>query len=443
MANRCEHQAPRPWGMTLRHCLVIGMLFACKAPPRDAAFDDPVQASARVRALVISCEGVTRAIDRLAVARLSARDLAGLVDEAIASTACKDLRDVIKGNAVAHQLARARIADAQPDVALAALTSTTEPAIRFRRAELYDRMGRSSDALHELATIEVDEPAVALQRILRVSVAARAGNHEEVSRVIAIAPLADQPRLAFRAAADAPQEALASLAAAGTLELALAASDRLEQLQGPAAVLDARERIVTLDASVAEHWDALARARIAAGRIDDALAAWDRAIEIAPAQPAFRIAPIRALVIGEQAPRARARAETLAKQVRAGSDVELFVTASAGAAAAGDTALAVALARDAHARRTGDGRLAFLVAQRLAEAGEVRGAADAYAELLRCGAHGRAWHRHEIAGKLLALAGTSAAARGVVLAAIAAKRSCATVEPDDLATYVSGLQKSD
>ena len=63
------------------------------------------------------------------------------------------------------------------------------------------------------------------------------------------------------------------------------------------APVDARERAVTLDASVAESWDALGRARIAVGKIDDALAAWDHAIDLAPAQPAFRITPIRALVI--------------------------------------------------------------------------------------------------------------------------------------------------
>ena len=69
-------------------------------------------------------------------------------------------------------------------------------------------------------------------------------------------------------------------------------------------------------------------------------------------------------------------------------------------------------------------------------------AADAYAELLVCGAHGRAWHRHEVAGKLLTLAKTSTDARAVMLAAVAAKRACTTVEPDDLATYVTGLQQA-
>ena len=72
----------------------------------------------------------------------------------------------------------------------------------------------------------------------------------------------------------------------------------------------------------------------------------------------------------------------------------------------------------------------------------MRAAADAYAELLVCGAHGRAWHRHEVAGKLLTLSGTSTDARAVVLAAIAEKRACTTVEPDNLTTYVTGLQQA-
>lgn len=427
--------------MTLRQWLLVALLVACKQTPRDAEFDDPVTASVRVRALVVSCDGVTRAIDMLSRARLSARDLMGLVDEAITTATCKDLRSAIKGNAVAHQLARARIDDASPEAALTDLTSTKETAIRYRRAEVHDRMGRSGDAVRELTGIELDEPAAALHRMVVVSAAARTGKHDEVARAIGTAPLADQPRLAFRAVADAPADGLASLAQVGPVELAIAAADRLEQLQGPAAVLAARVRIAALDASVAEHWDALGRARIASGQIDEALAAWDRAIDIAPVQPAFRIAPIRALVIAEQPQRARARAESLAKQARAGSDVELLVTASSGAAAAGDPKLAVELARDARAARTGDGRLAFLVAQRLAEAGETRTAADAYAELLACGAHGRAWHRHEVAGKLLTLAKTSSDARALVLAATSATRTC-TVEPDDLATYVTGLQQA-
>jgi cytochrome c-type biogenesis protein CcmH/NrfG len=417
------------------------LLISCKQSARDRDFDDPAQAAAVVRAAVDSCDGVTRILDRLARARVTGRLLSGLVDDALASARCDDLGAAVKGHAAAHQLARARLSDERVDDALAQLTTLAEPAIRYRRAELLDRAGRSHEALRELDAVVLDDEAIALQRMLRTSVAARTGKSEEVSHVIAAAPLAERPRLAYRAVADASVEALAALSLASTPELALAAADRLEELKGPAVVLAARERIATLDAGVAEHWDALGRARIASGAIDEALAAWDRAIEIAPAQPVFRTAPIRALVIAEQGERARGRAIELAKHARAGTDVELLVTASAGAAAAGDAKLAIELAREARARRATDGRLGFLVAQRLAEAGEHRAAASSYAELLVCGAHGRPWHRHEVAGKLLELARKGEATRTVVLGALAEKRECAPVEPDDLATYVAGLQK--
>jgi hypothetical protein len=418
--------------------LAIVVVLACRQAPRDTTFDDPAQASQRVRAMVDSCDGVTRALDRLAAARVSGRLLIGVVDDAISAAKCADVRTAVKGTAAAHQLARARLDEARPEAALAELAGS-DPAIRLRRAELLDRIGRSADALQALEGIDLDEPAAILQRLLRVSLAAHARKHDEVGRLIAAAPLAEQPRLAHRAVEDAPVDSLATLATAGSIELALAAADRLEQAQGPAAVLAARERIAELDGSVAEHWDALGRARIASGQIDTALAAWDRAIDIAPAQPAFRVAPIRALVIAGEPERARSRAKLVAEQARKRGDVELLVTASSSAAAAGDAKLAVELARAARAQRSTDGRLAFLVAQRLAEAGETKLAADAYVELLVCGAHGRAWHRHEVAGKLQTLAGTNADARAIMLAALAAKRACNTVEPDDLATYTSAL----
>lgn len=443
MANHCEQPNPQRWGVTRHHGLVAIALLAaaCSKPARDRELDDPARAAEIVRASVTSCDGVTRVLDRLARARISGRVLAGLVDDALANARCTDLGAAIVGHAAAHQLARARLADDRTDDALAQLTTLAEPAIRYRRAELLDRSGRANEALRELAAVPLDDEATALQRLVRVSVAAHAGHTEEAARAIADAPLADRPRLAFRAVADAPAAALPALASAGGVELATAAADRLEEQQGPAAVLAARERIATLDAGVAEHWDALARARIAAGKLDEALAAWDRAIAIAPAQSAFRIAPVRALVIADQPALARERAAAVAREARGGMDVELVITASAAAAAAGDTALAVELAREARSRRSGDGRLAFLVAQRLAEAGEIKAAADAYAELLVCGAHGRAWHRHEVAGKLLGLGKTGAAARQVVLASLADKRACTPVEPDDLATYVAGLRE--
>lgn len=425
-----------------RRYLVLAAVLACGKPARDTSFDDPARAAEVVRAEASTCEGLTRVLDRIARSRVTGRLLVGLVDEALATTACAEPGDAVRGQKPAHQLARARLSDERPEDALAQLTTLAEPAIRYRRAELLDRLGRTPEALRELDAIVLDDEATALQRLLRVSVAARAGRVDEAARVVASAPLADRPRLAFRAVSDAAPASLGSLAQASALELAVAAADRLEELQGPAAVLAAREQIAANDPEDADHWDALGRARIASGQIDEALAAWDRAIEIAPAQPAFRTAPIRALVLAGEPGRARERARALAREARAGEDVELVVTASAGAAVAGDTRLAVELAREAKARRAGDGRLAFLVAQRLAEAGEHRAAASAYAELLVCGARGRPWHRHEVAGKLLELSRKDAQLRAVVLAAVAEKRACATVDPEDLATYVEGLQKS-
>lgn len=442
MANSCEQPDPQRWGVTRHRWLVLALVISCSKPARETTFDDPARGTDVVRAAAITCEGVTRVLDRLARARVTGRSLAGLVDEALASTRCTEVGDAVQGTSPAHQLARARLSDERPEDALAQLTTLAEPAIRYRRAELLDRIGRTAEALRELDAIVLDDEATAQQRLLRVSVAVRTGKVDEAARVVASAPLADRPRLAFRAVSDAAPATLAALAQTSTLELAIAAADRVEELQGPAAVLAARERIAEQNSEDADHWDALGRARIASGMIDDALVAWDRAIEIAPAQPTFRTAPIRALVLAGRPDRARERAAALATEARAGRDVELVVTASAGAAAAGDTKLAVEMAREAKARRAGDGRLAFLVAQRLAEAGEYRASARAYAELLVCGAHGRPWHRHEVAGKLLELSRKDAATRALVLAAIAEQRACAAVEPDDLATYVAGLQKS-
>jgi tetratricopeptide (TPR) repeat protein len=444
-ANRSEQSEPR-FGELTRHRRVVAIVVvvACAKPAaKDTAFDDPARAADVVRAGVTSCDGLTAMLDRLARSRLSGRMLAGLVDDAITHARCSDLGGAVRGRAAAHQLARAKLADERPEDALSQLTTLAEPAIRYRRAELLDRLGRTAEADRELAAVALDDEAAALRRLLRVSIAARAGHAQELARIVATAPLEDRPRLATRAIADAPPAALSAIAQAadaGTLDVAVAAADRLEEQQGPAAVLAARERVATLDAENADAWDALGRARIAAGKIDDALVAWDRAIALAPAQPAFRLAPIRALLIAEQPARAQQRAAVLARDARTGSDIELIVTASSAAATAGDARLALELARDARTRRTGDGRLAFLVAQRLAEVGDARAAADAYVELLVCGAHGRPWHRHEVAGKLLALGKQDDATQRIVQAALGDKRACEPVEPADLATYVDGLR---
>lgn len=448
-ANSREQSVPR---FRARRVVLALLLAACGKSPdraaRELASLDPADAALRVRAMVDGCEGFSRALDRIHAARIRGRTLDGLVDDAVtaARQKCPAPLPAVRGRGAAHQLALARLLDDKPADALAAL-SGTEPALRWRRAELLDRLGRPADAIAELDTALATTPdadASATRRLLAISVAARNKQHTDVVALIAAAPLPERPTLAFRAVADTPADALGALADAAasntaTLDIAVTAADRIEELRGPAGARGARERIAEVEPGVAEHWDALGRARIAAGDTGGALAAWDKAIAIAPAQPSFRVTPIRALVIAGDRARAKQRAAELAAEARTGKDPERFVTASAGASAAGDTALAAKLAREGHALRPTDGRLAFLVGERLAEASDRAGAAEWFTELLVCGAHGRPWHRHEVAGKLLGLASDAAGAK-LVLAALDAPAGCAPVEPADLATYVDPLR---
>jgi hypothetical protein len=141
--------------------------------------------------------------------------------------------------------------------------------------------------------------------------------------------------------------------------------------------------------------------------------------------------------------RARERARREIAWARGAGTAEALVTGSAAASAGGEPALAVALAREAEAARPGDGRLAFLIANRLAEAGEATAAARAYQELLVCGARGRPWHRHEVAGRMLQLAGDAAGAgRAAVQASLDRAPACTPVEPDDLAGFIGGIRRA-
>lgn len=270
---------------------------------------------------------------------------------------------------------------------------------------------------------------------------ARSGELTEAARAVAAAPLDARPALAEAVAAAAASDRLDELARAaeGEADLLAAVADRIERERGSAAARAVRERAAAAAPDRAEAWDALGRARAAAGSIDDALAAWDRAAAAAPAQPTYRLAPIRALVAVGQAARARTRAAEVARAARASGDPEELVTASNAAAAAGDGDAAIALARQARAARPGDGRLAFLLGDRLAGAGDPAGAARAWSELLVCGAHGRPWHRHEVAGRLLRL--IEAGQAPAVAAALDAAPGCQPVDPADLASYLAELKK--
>ncbi|MEJ7597945.1 MAG: hypothetical protein WKG01_08570 [Kofleriaceae bacterium] len=402
---------------------------------RALAALDLAAASARVRALVVDCAGFTRALGRMKY--LAGRALLGLAADAVdaARPYCEHPLNAARGGLPAHQLARARLLD-RPADALATLEVTSrEPAIQLRRAELLDAQGRPAEALValDLAGLRDDETQV-LRRSLVIATHAVAGRHAELARVIADAPVQDRPGLAHRAIAHLPVVQLDALVASAGPELVVAIAERLERERGPAAALAARSRAAVQAPDDAELHDALARALIAAHRIDDALVAWARAAPLAPAQPSYRIAPVRALVLAGERDRARARARAVATAARQTRDAEAVLAAS-NAASAIDPARAVARARVALALAPGDGRYAFQLAGRLAEAGDPAAAAETYVELLVCGRHGRPWHRHELAGKLIALATDRASAQRV-LAALDASRSCAVVEPSQLATYI-------
>lgn len=411
---------------------------ACSSSADDGARElaalDVAEASTRVRAMIDNCAGFTRALDRMT--KLTGRALAGLVDDAVevARTKCQAPLNAARGKLAPHQLARARLLE-RPADALAILDAgSREPAIRLRRAELLDAARRPAEALAAIAGMpDLDDEMRAFRRSLVVAASAT-GQPAEIAKAIAEAPITERPSLAHRAVAHAPPDQLAALVPAAGAELATAIADRIEREQGPAPALVARARAAALVPDDAELQDALARSLAAAGRMPDALAAWDRAAALAPAQPSYRLAPVRALVLAGQLDQARQRARALATAARESRDPETLTTA-AHAASEVDRALAVALAREAYALAPGDGRFAFQVANKLADAGDVAAAAAAYSELLVCGKHGRPWHRHEVAGKLIALARDRASA-GLVIAALDAKRSCTPIDPADLATYL-------
>ena len=404
---------------------VLLALTACSSRKRESLASDPAAASTQIKSIATDCKGLSHALDLVSRTAMHGRVLIGLVDDALEASHCA----TIAGDGAAQQLARARLADARPTEALAALTSDRD-AIHIRRAELLDRLGRTDEALRELESI--DEAAT--KRLYRVSIAARAARGNDVARAIAEAPITDRPSLAFRAAADAPLDKLDALVLGP--ELATAVGNRIESERGPAAALASRERAVRDAPDLAENHDALARAQIAANKIDDALASWDRAATLAPAQRDYYITPIQALVLAGDSASAHKRADVIVALARSRpNDVELQITASAAAAVAGDPALASTLASAAHDARPGDGRIVFLFAQREAEAGRVQAAAELYTELLFCGTHGRPWHRHEVSAKLVELD------HAAVRAALDKPRTCETVDAADLATYVDSIRK--
>ena len=425
-----------------RGMLVALASFACSRATvhEDLGAIDLVTASARLDAIVADCTGARRALATLAGSRLSPRSLLDLVDETVdlARDRCRDLEPALRGTHAVHHLARAELA-ATPADALRALGDVQHPAVSLRRSLLLDALDRPAEALAELARVPGDVDATE-QRALEVAALAKAGVLDRATALVAAAPVEARASLANRLVAHAPAGRLPALATSPTLDIAIAAGNRLETLHGPRAALAARTHAATLAPDDADLHDALAVSLVAANRLDDALAAWDRAATIAPAQPTFRLAPLRALVAANEHARARTRAARLADEARAHPEADLLVTASHAAVIVGDPARGVALVRLARERRPRDGRLAFELALRHLDAGDRPAAIEAFADLLVCGAHGKPWHRHELAGKLVQLA-TDASARQAIRTALAKPRPCTPADAADLATYVAQLER--
>ena len=421
--------------------LVALASFACSRAPahEDLGALDLVAASSRIDAMVTDCAGARRALATLAASRLSARALLGLVDETVelARERCAALDAALRGTHAVHHLARAELA-ATPEDALRALGDVQHPAVSLQRSLLLDALDRPAEALAELARVPGADASE--QRALEVAALAKAGVIDRAAALVAAAPAEARTSLANRLVAHAPASRIGALATSPTLDIAIAAGNRLEALHGPAAALAARRHAAALAPDDADLQAALAVSLAAANRLDDALAAWDRAAAIAPAQPAFRLAPLRALVAANDHERARTRAAQLADEARAHSEPELLVTASHAAVIAGEPARGVTLVQLARERSPRDGRLAFELALRHLDAGDRAAAIEAFAELLVCGAHGKPWHRHELAGKLVLLA-TDASSRQAIRRALAKPRACTPADAADLATYVTQLEQ--
>jgi hypothetical protein len=425
--------------------VLVILALACGARDRDTGPDlagrDPAESARLVREMATGCAGLSRALRAIDRSRISGPQLADLVEEAVAASACVEAR----GDGIAFRLARAHLLAERPAAALEELPAgSSEPAVRRHRAELLGALRRPAEALAEFEGLSGPmAPSREEELALRVAALAGAGRYPEAAELVAGAPLPERPALAVHAATALPARSLEALAGAAgdEPELLTAAADRIESRSGPAAALPWRERAAAVQPGRAELWDALGRSRTAAGQIDQAVAAWQRASDAAPAQPSYRLAPIRALAAAGAMSRARERARREIAWARGAGTAEALVTGSAAASAGGEPALAVALAREAEAARPGDGRLAFLIANRLAEAGEATAAARAYQELLVCGARGRPWHRHEVAGRMLQLAGEPAG-RAAVRASLDRAPSCPPVAPEDLAGFIRGIRRA-
>lgn len=290
-------------------------------------------------------------------------------------------------------------------------------------------VARAAELARALPADDADDAALAVRAL------AAAGQLDDAAARIASAPLPWRATMAEAAAAVADPLELAGPGAPP--ELLLAAGERLLELERPgdaAALLSRAAREVPDSADIALR---LGDAAAAAGDTDAAVAAYDRAAELLPAPTTARERAVEALAAAGRLPEARARAGALWDA--AAGDAAALVRAATALATAGDREAAVKAAREAAEASPGEGRYAYELANMLAAAGHHREAALAYARLLACGARGKPYHRHEVAGRLVA----AARAAGLDAAALAPRldaggAGCEIAAPADLLRYARG-----
>ncbi|HUS67074.1 MAG TPA: hypothetical protein VMZ28_21200 [Kofleriaceae bacterium] len=348
----------------------------------------------------------------------------------------------------------------------AALAAGDDPRVRGQLARLLIALGTPAEALAVLdgaavaradggradgteARLGGETLADAELVAGRVAALAAAGRVDETLAAVRAAPVDQRPALAREVArAVADPDALVSTLSAGSGdagELLDALAERIEAERGRRAALPALKRAAAAAPNDARAQEALGEALADDGQLDAAVAAWDRAAALAPQAERPRLRPIvlyaqhgrrvdalaraRRLAVAARRPVAGGKSDPDARAGQGNADALAF--ASAAASAAGDRAAALALAEEAARARPADGRLAFQVARRLDEAGRSDDALTAYATLLVCGAHGKGWHRHEIASRLLELARRAGRARAAA-ERLRAPLGCPRADPAEL-----------
>lgn len=437
---------------------------------------DPVALSSAVRRMAKDgCDGMVAALailDERATwpGAVSPAILRGLVSDVLTADgpgcAAGDLLAALAGaNGAASALLQAALMP--PDEALVALSKAPAiAAIDERRGELLGALHRPHAAIdafsralaqHEdpdirarlarlfladhhperaLAVATAGGDALALIEV-RAQALAALGRYGETAAAIARS-LPNQRRVIAAAAAGAAPDPEALARAAGDqVAVMIAVADRVAADRGIAAAIPWRARAVALSPTDAELCRALAEAKAAAGDITGAVAAWDRAAAIAPATWRYKLDPIAALVAAGHRAEAEDRARALAGKARAAGDADALSHAATAAAMAKNLASAITLARAAQNARPKDGRLAFRLAETLAAGHRPDDAIATYAHLLACGAHGRPWHRHELAKRLVDLGRD----HGAEVKAALADPGCQPVAAGELAQVIRRIGK--